>query len=85
MADILRDDGGNAVEVEGLGEVIVHTRCPACGDIVGKGVGRDGENGDDPGVRAVDRTDGAGRAESVEHGHHDVHEDGRQSCPTRRR
>ena len=74
-ADILRDDGGGAVEVERLGEVAVHTRLPACGNIIGERIGGDGENGDGPGICAVERVDGAVGVKPVKHGHHDVHED----------
>ena len=53
----------------------VHTRLPACGNIIGERIGGDGENGDGPGICAVERADGVGGVKPVKHGHHDVHED----------
>lgn len=52
-------------QVQGLGEVLVHPRLPAALDVIGKGIGSHGNDGDRPGVGPVHGPDAPGGLQAV--------------------
>lgn len=58
--------------VERLGEMLGESRLKAAPYIVGKGVGRHGNDGHTGCIGPLERTDATRGFEAVHHGHHDV-------------
>ncbi len=73
---MLCQNGVQPLGGDGLGQVVIHAGFHAVFDILGKGVGGHGDDGNGFGLGMAAGTYGPGGIVAVHHGHLNIHEDG---------